>query len=235
MMLAVEVGGSSVQAISFDEADRGSVVSLDEHRHDEWLLAAPGLVEGDRVRGAHHLDWMDVRASEELGMHAPPVLGMNDADAAAFGEWALRGQPPGTLLYISMGTGVGATAVNEGRLIPIEFGHLTAFGPNRCDGCGRVGCLDAQIGGHTLPTPLGRGDIAKIVAVLRAALAKQEIEVDRVVVGGGLPRRYPQVVSSLAKHTNEPVEPSASPARYKSAAPFGLLRAWSIRSGEDGG
>jgi predicted NBD/HSP70 family sugar kinase len=167
---------------------------------------------------------MDVRASDELGMDAPPMLSMNDADAAALGEWSIRGRPSGTLLYISMGTGVGATAVNDYNLIHVEFGHLAAFGPNHCAGCGRAGCLDAQIGGHTLPTPLSNKDIAKVVKVLSAALGKQEIEVDRIVVGGGLPRGYPQIVYGLNERSGPPVEPSASPEGFKSAAPFGLLQ-----------
>lgn len=229
MMLVVEVGGSGIQAVWFDDANSGSIVSLDGHRHHQWLLAAPGLVEGDRVRGAHHLDWMDVQPSKELSMHAPPVLSMNDADAAALGEWVLRGQPKETLFYISIGTGVGATAVIEGELIPVEFGHLTAFGPKRCRGCGRVGCLDAQIGGHTLPTPLGDSDITKVVTVLQAALDKQEIVVNRIVLGGGLPRRYPQIVSLLGQRTDQSVEPSATPPRFKSAAPFGLLDRWGVQ------
>ena len=234
-MFTIEVGGSSVQAVWFDDATNGCIVSLDGHPHDPWLLAAPGLVEGDRVRGAHHLGWMDVRASDELGMDAPPVLSMNDAEAAALGEWVLRGTPSGTLLYISMGTGVGATAVSGGELIPVEFGHLTAFGPKRCGGCGRVGCLDAQIGGHALPTPLGDEDIATVVTILSAALDKQEIAIDRIVVGGGLARRYPQIVSELAECIDQRVEPSASPDGFKSAAPIGLLHAWGVHARHDDG
>jgi hypothetical protein len=222
-MLMIEVGGSSTQAISFDRPTQGFVVSLDDHRGDSWLPGAPGLVEGHRVRGAHHLDWMDVQASQELGMHSAPVLGMNDADAAALGEWVLRNRPEGTLLFISMGTGIGAAAVNDGQVVPVEFGHLTAFGLNRCGGCGRVGCLDAQIGGHTLPTPLSDEDISNIVNVLSAALTKQDVTPDRVVVGGGLPRRYPRIVFGLGERADQPIEPSASPQRFKSAAPFGTM------------
>jgi predicted NBD/HSP70 family sugar kinase len=225
-VLTVEVGGSSTQAISFDTPSQGSVVSLEDHLADSWLLAAPGLVEGDRVRGAHHLHWMDVQASQELGMHSAPMLSMNDADAAALGEWVLRDEPDGTLLYISMGTGIGAAAVNDCQVAPVEFGHLTAFGPNRCGGCGRVGCLDAQIGGHTLPTPLRDQHISNVVDVLSAALGKQEITPNRVVVGGGLPRRYPSIVSGLGERADQPVEPSATPRAFKSAAPFGLLYRW---------
>lgn len=62
-LLTVEVGGSSTQALLNNHE-----VSLQNHTHLPWLVAAPGLVEGDRVRGAHHLGWADVRISQELGM-----------------------------------------------------------------------------------------------------------------------------------------------------------------------
>lgn len=229
MILAVEVGGSSVQAVRLERPESAEVVSLAEHRDAPWLLAAPGLVEGDRVRGAHHLGWLDVRASHELLMASPPLLSMNDAEAAALGESRLHSRPPGTLLYIGLGTGVGVVAVADGVFVPVEFSHRTSFGPKRCGGCGRVGCLDAQIGGHALPTPLRNGDVEAIVKVLGAAINQQEIAVDRVVVGGGMVRRYPSLVSRLRDRVEPAVAASACPALYKSAAPFGMLYAWQTR------
>ena len=228
-MLTVEVGGSLTQAIQLEHPAWGTTVSLDEHRADPWLLAAPGLVEGNRIRGAHHLGWLDVQASNELRMTSHPLLSMNDAEAATLGEWWLRGQPHGTLLYIALGTGIGAAAVAHGALVPVELGHRTAFGPKRCGGCGRVGCLDAQIGGHALPTPLGNDDIETIVDVLSAAISQQEMAIDRVIVGGGKARRYPDIVSRLHKRVKSAVIASACPTQHKSAAPFGLLYAWQSR------
>jgi predicted NBD/HSP70 family sugar kinase len=174
-MLTVEVGGSSTQAIQFEHPAWGTIVPLDGHRTDPWLLAAPGLVEGDRVRGAHHLGWLDVQASRELRMASPPLLSMNDAEAAALGEWWLCGQPQGMVLYIGLGTGIGAAAVAHGALVPVELSHRIAFGPKRWGGCGRMGCLDAQIGGHALPTPLGTDDIETIVNLLGVAINQQDI------------------------------------------------------------
>ena len=159
-------------------------------------------------------------------MAAPPIVGMNDVDAAGLGEWSLRGRPDGTWLYVSMGTGVGATAIAGGALIPVEFGHLTPFGPHRCGGCGRVGCLDAQIGGHALPTPLSDDDIGFVVDRLSAAVERQDLAIDGIVLGGGLPRRYPWIAAALHERGGPPVQLSRSPAGYKSAAPFGLLHAW---------
>lgn len=225
-MLTIEVGGSSTQAIDWTASRNGVVVSVAEHRDDAWLLAAPGLVEDDRVRGAHHLGWLDVRPSEELGMRTMPQLSMNDAEAAALGEWVLQGRPNDTLLYVSLGTGVGAIAVDSGRSVPIEFGHLTSFGLKRCGGCGRVGCMDAQIGGHALPNPLGQEHIEQIVTTLQQGIERQDIQLDRVVIGGGMVRRYPQIATDLQGRTSPPLELSASPDRFKSAAPYGLLHMW---------
>lgn len=229
LILTVEVGGSSTQVIQFNGPDDNHVVSLDKHRADPWLLAAPGLVEGDRVRGAHHLGWMDVQASHELGMHSPPDFSMNDAEAAALGEWWLRDKPPGTWLYVGLGTGVGAAAVAGSALIPVEFSHLTAFGPHRCGGCGRIGCLDAQTGGHALPTALGEDDIGRVVDILSAAIAQLELEIDAVVVGGGMARNHPSIVSRLDDRTRQVIELSLCPDGYKSAAPLGLIHAWQNR------
>lgn len=226
MILTVEVGGSSIQAVQFERLELATVVSLDKHRNEPWLLAAPGLVEGNRIRGAHHLRWMDVQASRELSMTSSPLLSMNDAEAAAIGEWWLCGQPQVTLLYIGLGTGIGAVAVADGILLSVEFSHLTAFGPKRCGGCGRLGCLDAQIGGHALPTPLRDNDIEVIAKTLGAAIEQQGITIERVVVGGGMTRRYPSIVSRLRDYVELPVAASACPAEYKSAAPFGLMYAW---------
>lgn len=225
-MLTVEVGGSSIQAVQFDSPTRSQIVELDDHSAHDWLLAAPGLVEGDRVRGAHHLNWMDVQASVELGMSSPPLLSMNDAEASALGEWVLCGEPEGVMLYIVMGTGVGAATVSDHEVAPVEFGHLTGFGPNRCGGCGETGCLDAHIGGHALPNPLTGQAIDMIVGILSKAVDQQETTINRVVVGGGIPRRYPRIVQGLQMRIKPPTYRSACPNNYKSAAHFGLMHAW---------
>ncbi|MFF0342288.1 ROK family protein [Kribbella sp. NPDC004875] len=225
-MLTVEVGGSSVQALLVSEGEPPREVRLEEHRDLPWLVAAPGLVEGDRVRGAHHLGWMDVCISRELGMPSPPALSMNDAEAAGTGEWLLLGQPSGTTVYVGIGTGVGAVGIRDGEVVAVEFGHRTSYGDKVCGGCGRRGCLDAQIGGHALPTPL-RADEAELVSTsVVDALRGQEIAIDRVVLGGGLLRAYPEIVGAVEAAADLEVVGSRCAPEYKSAAYLGLLAAY---------
>lgn len=224
-MLTVEVGGSSIQAVQFDDFGHSRIVKLAHHRADDWLLASPGLVEGDRVRGAHHLNWMDVLASEELGMSGPPLLSLNDAEASALGEWILQGNPGAVMFYIVMGTGIGAMTVEDHLVTPVEFGHLPGFGPNRCGGCGER-CLDAQIGGHALPDPLSTSDIEMVISLLCKAISQQRIVADRLVMAGGISRRYPEIGLGVQARTGLRTLPSMCPPGFKSAAPFGLLHVW---------
>jgi len=98
------------------------------------------------------------------------------------------------------------------------------FGPLICGGCGKD-CLDAQIGGHALPTPLEDEDVDRVVSLLHKAMTLQEIQADRMVLGGGLARNYPQIGERLERLSGIQTFPSATPVGLKSAAPFGLMHA----------
>jgi len=76
------------------------------------------------------------------------VTVFNDANAAAFGEYCLAGQPSEGLIYIGLGTGVGGGLVLQGRPYAgihgcaMEVGHLTVVPNGRPCGCGNLGCLE---------------------------------------------------------------------------------------------
>ncbi|HEY58064.1 MAG TPA: ROK family protein [Anaerolineae bacterium] len=82
-----------------------------------------------------------------------PVLLNNNANLGAFGEWAYGADP---LLYIKVGSGIGAGWVIHGQIYcgatgsAGEIGHLTIVenGP-RCT-CGNRGCLEALAGGRAI-------------------------------------------------------------------------------------
>jgi polyphosphate glucokinase len=113
----------------------GAVVGrLREDGHDMTGLAAgcglPGVVKHGHLKTAANIDksWVDAPAerliAERLGM---PVLALNDADAAGLAELtygAARGRL-GTVLLLTVGTGIGSALFVDGRLVPnTEFGHL---------------------------------------------------------------------------------------------------------------
>lgn len=227
MVLCIEVGGSSVQAVVVDVDGTARGVELSGcHAADQWLVAAPGLVVGDRVQGAHHLGWLDTSIREQLGMDHPAAMSMNDAEAAAVGEWVALDRPAGLTLYIGIGTGVGAVAIDAGETIDLEFGHLTSFGPKTCAGCGRLGCLDAQIGGHALPTPLSASDRDFVASALVAAVHRQTLSIARIVLGGGMLRTYPEIVDTVRQQLTVEVVASGVGSSLKSAAHLGLVERW---------
>lgn len=78
-----------------------------------------------------------------------PVIIENDANCAAVGEWWMgAGKDVGSLVIITLGTGVGGGIVLDGKLwrgadgFGGEVGHMTIYpdGP-RCN-CGNYGCLE---------------------------------------------------------------------------------------------
>jgi polyphosphate glucokinase len=97
-------------------------------------LAFPSVIRNGVVRTAANLNkaWIGQPlahlASQRLQR---PVVAINDADAAGLAELrygAARGVP-GTVLLLTLGTGIGSALFVDGRLVPnTEFGHLQVAG-----------------------------------------------------------------------------------------------------------
>lgn len=235
----VEIGGGAIQTVVLD----GQAHEVHEGAYLEpgtpLLMSSPGLLNGTRVFAASNLGWYDVDPAEELGLPGSALLLLNDAHAAALGEFALRGARRG-LTYIGLGTGVGSaiiTCPSDGPAVIAErseLGHLAGFGDTICP-CGRVGCLETIAGGWALPTPLAHSDKAELVAGLAKALPyfladdydPQTPQANVVVLAGGLSRAYPELVEMLdALLPHHTVTASAAPADCKSAAAWGLRYAF---------
>ncbi len=107
---------------------------------------------------APNLGWRDVplarRVSEELGAE---VVVVNDARAATVAEWRHgAGIGASDMFFLTLGTGVGGSAVIDGRLAEGgshalgEVGHMTVVvGGRRCH-CPNWGCLEAYVGGWAI-------------------------------------------------------------------------------------
>ncbi|MCJ0871265.1 polyphosphate--glucose phosphotransferase [Streptomyces sp. AP-93] len=95
----------------------------------------PGVVTGGVTRSAANMDkaWVGVDTAALLSsrLDGRPVTVLNDADAAGVAEMAYgagRGVD-GTVILLTLGTGIGSALFTDGRLVPnTELGHLELKG-----------------------------------------------------------------------------------------------------------
>lgn len=115
-------------------------------------IGVPGPVDGKgNVNRCVNLGWGVFNISKELeALTGLPVTAGNDANVAALGEyWKGGGQGCQSMVFITLGTGVGGGIVIDGRLLHgahgsgAEIGHMVL---NRNEtatcGCGKHGCVE---------------------------------------------------------------------------------------------
>ncbi len=97
-------------------------------------LAFPSVIRNGTVRTAANLNkaWIGKPLAALAGEHLHrPVIAINDADAAGLAELrygAARGVQ-GTVLLLTLGTGIGSALFVDGTLVPnTELGHLEVAG-----------------------------------------------------------------------------------------------------------
>jgi polyphosphate glucokinase len=155
-ILGVDIGGSGIKAAPVDvttgkllaprqriptpspskpKAVAGVVGQLIEHF--EWSgpigCGFPSVIQNGIVRTAAnvHNRWIDTNAVELFEkVNDGPVFIVDDADAAGMAEMTFgagRGKL-GTVMMITIGTGLGSAVFTHGRLIPnTELGHLITW------------------------------------------------------------------------------------------------------------
>ena len=123
-------------------------------------IGAAGFVSSDRstVLFAPNLAWrnepLGARVADTLKI---PVVVENDANAAAWGEFAFgAAKNVQDMVCITVGTGIGGGVVHSGELlrgahgVAAELGHMRVVpGGHRC-GCGARGCLEQYASGRAL-------------------------------------------------------------------------------------
>ena len=143
-------------------------------------VGVPGLVDarGGAVKHAVNLgvdgDWLPVGRllAEIIGVH---VLVENDVNAAALGAVALSGADD--LVYLSIGTGLAAGLVLDGRLrrgdhgAAGEIGHVPVDPSGLLCSCGQRGCLETVASGSALEAawPSGERPAAQVLFAAAAA------------------------------------------------------------------
>lgn len=116
-------------------------------------IGCPGLInsENGEVVYSNNLYWKNVplKKSIEEALNLPVFI-TNDANAAALGEYFCgAGKKYKSMVLITLGTGVGAGIVVNGKLFEgnlgagVELGHeVIRVGGEKCT-CGRRGCFEA--------------------------------------------------------------------------------------------
>jgi N-acylmannosamine kinase len=181
-MLVLDIGGTKVAAARWTDGEL--------HGRRQWLMPAtlqgwretlavmaraypePDLVAAavtgatdGRVLSAVNRQlisfWDGYALADALtqAWRCPAVL-LNDAQAAAWGEFVASGRQPANLLFMTLSTGVGGGLVLDGQLrsgvrgLAGHIGHMGSGlepldGDTRC-GCGRLNCLEALASGTAL-------------------------------------------------------------------------------------
>ena len=138
-------------------------------RYEAVSIGYPGLVFRGRIAGEPHNlapGWVGFDFAAAFGK---PVRIVNDAAMQAIGSY--RG---GRMLFLGLGTGLGATLIIDGVLEPTEIGHMPyKHGRTFEDYLG-------ERGRRRRGTRAWRKSVAEVVAQLRLAF-----EADYVVLGGG--------------------------------------------------
>ncbi|HVL85943.1 MAG TPA: ROK family protein [Pseudonocardia sp.] len=206
LTVGVDVGGTSVRAgvVDADGAVRDTAhcptphsdSALEQavatlvsdlaarHRVGAVGLALAGFVSADRrvVRFAPHLSWRDAPVADRVAARTGlPVVVEHDANAAAYGERRFGAAGgPSTVVFLALGTGIGAALLLDGAIyrgahgVAPELGHLTLVPGGRSCPCGKAGCWERYCSGTALATTaleLLAGDGPRSPALARLAAA----------------------------------------------------------------
>lgn len=121
-------------------------------------VAVCGTVDQAGLVTSVNLGWVRTDLGDAISRHIGlPVTVLNDAHAGAIGEGE-RGAAAGItdFLYVTLGTGIGAAIVHDGRLLGGGHGHAGELGHIIVDrlgppcACGARGCLQTYVSSAAL-------------------------------------------------------------------------------------
>ena len=188
-VLVVDIGGNNIKVLATGADARRKTPSgpdltperlveavgvlTTDWRFERVSVGYPGAVRhGDIVLEPHNLGPGWVGFDFQAAFGKPTVL-VNDAAMQALGSYE-----GGTMLFLGLGTGLGAALVAEGALVPLEVAHL----PYR-----KKLTFEDHVGERGLDRfglKSWRTHVLEVIARLRAALVA-----DEVVLGGGNAKR----------------------------------------------
>lgn len=184
-ILVIDVGGTNIKLLATGQKEARKIPSgpdmtaskmvhlvkksVRDWKFDRVSMGYPGpVIHGHPLREPHNLGggWMGFNFREAFGH---PIKIINDAAMQALGSY--KG---GRMLFLGLGTGLGAAMIVDGVLQPMELAHLIyKKGKSYEDYLGSRGL-------KRLGRKKWRHYVLKITKALKAAL-----EADYVVLGGG--------------------------------------------------
>lgn len=114
-------------------------------------VAIPGFLDINHgiVKLAGNLNFHDYPIKKNLEkIFKKPIILINDANAAAYGEYYYHENKPQNLILYSLGTGIGGGVILNGRIVTGyhgfagEFGHGGDFQNYKTCTCGLKNCLE---------------------------------------------------------------------------------------------
>jgi polyphosphate glucokinase len=202
IVLAVDVGGSHVKALTSDQTERRRFKSghaltaeqmvtgvLEVVEGWDWDVVSVGIptpVRNDKVV-AEPVNlgegWVDFDYEQAFGK---PTKVVNDAVMQAVGSYE-----GGRMLFLGLGTGLGSTLIDDGVIEPLELGHLPFRKKTFEDYVGERGL-------EMLGKKKWREAVFETVERLTAAM-----EPDEVVLGGGGVKELDELPPGCRRGANE--------------------------------
>ena len=115
-------------------------------------VGCPGAVDDNSgiVVNCNNVKMVQYPLCEKINTElSVPVHLINDADAAAFGEYLINGNGAKSFIFVTLGTGVGGGIILNGQLLNGfngaggEIGHISMVYNGEDCSCGRKGCWEA--------------------------------------------------------------------------------------------
>ena len=202
-VLAIDVGGTHVKVRSSDREEEVKILSgpkmtardmvravrgkTARWRYDVVSIGYPGpVLNGRPIREPANLGkgWVGFDFARAF---RHPVRLVNDAAMQALGSYE-----GGKMLFLGLGTGLGSAMIADGKLEPMELGHLPyKKGKTYEDFLGLRGY-------KRLGKKAWRKEVVRVVRALRSAL-----EPDYIVIGGGNVKRLDRLPPGCRRGSND--------------------------------
>ncbi len=196
-VLAVDLGGTKIATAVVDETGRTAArarISTEGGRAPEQIveLTRAGLAEypdvcaaGVIVPGIYFAGRGEVWAPNVFGsgrfplgeflearLRLPVVIDSDRSGYVLGEQWLGAARGLGDVIYLAVGTGIGAGIIAGGRLLRGHGGVAGAVGwfaltPNRKELYGRIGCLEAEAAGPSVARRLGVTDTEQAAEAAR--------------------------------------------------------------------